>query len=99
MFFLTHFPQKIYKLRQTKLSQFVYFLREREEIFFTYFRPKLQVWKKIPSCANLALPRYQLNDLSFHCTLSTLAAGATTPISMKNNEKKLRGTYNIRGPK
>ena len=30
----THFPQKIYKLRQTKLSQFEYFslvLREREE--------------------------------------------------------------------
>ena len=30
-------PSKIYKLRQTKLSQFVYFLREREEIFFTHF--------------------------------------------------------------
>ena len=46
--------KKIYKLRQLKdqqilrfrdlltfsLSQFVYFLREREEIFFTYFGPQ-----------------------------------------------------------
>ena len=33
------FPQKIYKLTQLSLSQFVYCLREREEIFFTYFGP------------------------------------------------------------
>ena len=33
----------MYKLRQTKLSQFVYFLREREEIFFTYFGPYSQL--------------------------------------------------------
>ena len=39
----THFPQKIYKLRQTKLSQFVYFslvLRELEETKTKYSAPK-----------------------------------------------------------
>ena len=39
MYGTIHFPQKIYKLRHLSLSQFVYFLREREEIFFTYFVP------------------------------------------------------------
>ena len=34
-----HFPQKIYKLSKTNLSQFVYFFRELEEIFFRYFGP------------------------------------------------------------
>ena len=66
----THFPQKIYKLRQTKLSQFVYFslvLREREETRTKYSAPypKYNLWK---SCDETTYLKHKFWTQGYHAS-------------------------------